>query len=490
MILAIDDGDVSIPTTPLEDPTMPREAAPLVTSLSLKRPVALGTENPAPSGVPSISTSAGSLAHLTSETLSRYRRAHATPVASPTTPDTASLAPPAAPLPALSTRLRRVNYDGLDALEIKVIHSSDSRLEDSVGISFNLLRDFLNPERMVDGLELLSSMGGVSSIGVFEMSIVSVAQEGTGMSPNPISTSVDPMVNSDVFNRMINASHHAQCQISHSERVLALLRFRPIMSYITLFLSLGHDVIPRSKQEHPEMFPRKINAMKFKYFLQLLALLESDAKSRRAISTLHDHLAYDRMFWNFRQELGITSLLMLALSELGLTMIAKQTGPRSLVVPEMASILSSSQGWWAFAQGTGPRVLNPLFGLGNVRYTIPQLLTFVRVEPMSAPTMHAIHLRCIERNPGTDFQLAIPQEPYLSSALSIFLGDHPIPVRYDANGNLSGKKIYIWNLAKWLVNTPDTTTVRDTNENKIPFSLFRTHLPPSEIDPALVEFYF
>ena len=270
MILAIDDGDVSNPTTPLEGPTTPREAAPPVTSLSLKRPAAPGTENPAPKRVPSISSSSGSLARLTSETLSRYHRALAAPVASPPTPDTAALAPPAPP-PALDTSLPGVNYDGLDALEIEVIQSSDSSLEDSVGICLDLLRDFLDPERMVDGLELLSSMGGVSSIGGFEMSIVSVAQEG--MSPNPFSTSVDPMVNSDVFDRMINASRHAQSQISHSERAIAVLRIRTIMSYITLFLTLEHAVISRTKREHPETFPGEINAMKLKYFHQLLALL-------------------------------------------------------------------------------------------------------------------------------------------------------------------------------------------------------------------------
>ena len=180
---------------------------------------------------------------------------------------------------------------------------------------------------------------------------------------------------------------------------------------------------------------------------------------------------------------------MLAVSGAGLTKIAKQTGPRSLVVPEMASILWSSQAWWAFAHDTGPRVLHTLFGRGDVCYTIPQLLTFVRVEPMTAPTMHTIHLRCIERNREKDFQLAIPQEPSLSSALSIFFGEHPIPVRYDPNGSLSGGGIYKRNLAKWPVNTPDTTTVWDTNKTEIPFGIFKTLLPPSEIDPALIVFY-
>ena len=117
---------------------------------------------------------------------------------------------------------------------------------------------------MVDGLELLSSMGGVSSSGSFEMSIVSVAQEG--ISPNPISTSVDTLVNSDVFDPMINSSRHAQSQISHSERNIARLKIRTIMSYITLFLTLEVAVVRRIKQEHPEMFPSEINAMKFKYF--------------------------------------------------------------------------------------------------------------------------------------------------------------------------------------------------------------------------------
>ena len=64
MIRAIDLGDVSNPTTPLEGRTTPQEAAPPVTSLSLNRPAVPGTKNPAPKHVPSISSSTGSLARL------------------------------------------------------------------------------------------------------------------------------------------------------------------------------------------------------------------------------------------------------------------------------------------------------------------------------------------------------------------------------------------------------------------------------------------
>ena len=261
------------------------------------------------------------------------------------------------------------------------------------------------------------------------------------------------------------------------------------MSYITLFLTLEYAVVPRMKVEHPDWSHQEIMGDKYRYFHQLLASRALPGpKPKDTMYKFRDHIGYGSRFWTFGQDIGIASLLMLGVSEHGLSTIARKTRPRSEQIPAMAAALSSSQTWWAFAHATGPRVLRTLFGLGNVRYTIPQLLTFVRAEPMPASTMSAIHQKCININLETDLQLHA-QEPGLSSVVSSFVGDRPIPVKYHPNGNLGNGQVEKRNLAKWLVNTSDTAVVRDTSKTEFPFTVFKTLLPPSEISTELVQFF-
>lgn len=85
---------------------------------------------------------------LTSRTLARYRLALAAPVASPPGPDTTPLAPPPARDVSLPMGLG-VSYDGLDALEVEVIQSSDFSPENLDDIALDLLRDFVDPEIIV-----------------------------------------------------------------------------------------------------------------------------------------------------------------------------------------------------------------------------------------------------------------------------------------------------------------------------------------------------
>ena len=127
---------------------------------------------------------------------------------------------------------------------------------------------------------------------------------------------------------------------------------------------------------------------------------------------------------------------------------------------------------------------------------------------MPASVMRGIHQRCLEQSLQTDFQLvpdsnlslaalslpapllaALSLSAPLSSAPSIFVRDCPIPIQYHPTGVLGDEQVQKRNLAKWLVHTPHTTMVMDTSKTQIPFSDFKTLLPPSEISPTLVEFF-
>ena len=508
---------LSAPPLTLSAPP-PTLSAPLPACLSIavrqKRPA----EEPAPEGplpkcgapltssplAPPVSP-LGALARLAPQAPQPSSGAHVPP----TPADAPALAAPVTPLlPEPSGLPVGVNYDGLNCLELDLIptsHGLPFSLYHDRGIAIELYNEFNDPERIVLALQLLATLSSDEDPGT-TMAVPA------GIVMNLVRTSIDPIA------RMIDASRRAQSHLGNSEKSLALLRMKTLMSYITLFLTLEHVVVPKLREEKPDWTPRQIESDKYRYFQQLLASSpdspQSTAPTRAfthsatntidqapapayvveppaSLYKLRDHIGYGRVFWSFGQELGIASLLMFAVSAYGLTKIAKQCGPRSGQIATMASALSSSQTWWAFAHGIGPRVIRTLFGSRDVTYTVPQLLQFVRSEPIPTTTMGEIHKVCREMNLETDVQLAANEPEPALSALTIFVGNSPIPVKYHPNGNLglAGEQVQRRNLAEWLVNTPDTMVVRDASGQEIPFHVFKTLLPPTQICPELVEFF-
>src|SRR5437588_6741377 len=107
---------------------------------------------------------------------------------------------------------------------------------------------------------------------------------------------------------------------------MEVLKIRTIISDNTLFFTLENVVLLKIRTEHRDWHSQLINSEKYKYFQQLLA---PTALSAHSIYKLRDHMAYGSIFWTFRQELGIASLLMAAVWGHGLTITAKRTGPQS-----------------------------------------------------------------------------------------------------------------------------------------------------------------
>lgn len=371
-----------------------------------------------------------------------------------------------------------VSYEGLDGLELDIIPLNDgipATLQSTSTLAFDLYNEFIDPDRMVEALQLLSIL---SSGGSIETSTITT-QEGS----SPFSVGQRQAANDDVLDRMLNASRHAQRQIENSPKAISILRMRTIMSYITLFLTLEHGVIPKMRAENPDWDNTRINGEKFQYFQRLLA---PSSDTKRSLYTFRDHISYGSTFWSFGQELGIASLLMLAVSGFALTTIAKKAGPRSRQIPMMATALLSSQAWWAFAHGVGAHTLHTLFGGESVPSTIPELLSHIRAEPMPACSMLAIHQRCLEKNLQTDVQPI--SKPALPS--SIFIGGLPIPISYHPTGVLDAKLVQKTNVLQWLLKSVDTMTVRDTTKAEVSFGILKSLLPPAEIRIELVELFY
>ena len=463
-------------------------------------------------------------------------------------------------LPEPSSSPTDIDYDGLDNLELELIpihHDLPISLGTESGLATDLYKEFIDPENIVQALELLCTLSGNEDPG---STIVL-----------PVSRALNPFSGGGSGNgiaaRMIDASRRAQKHLGDADRELALLRMRTLMSYITLFLTMEHVIVPRIRAEHPEWGNRKVDGEKYRYFHQLLtdtsagavggaasvvapaaaSAVAAPAPSTSATSAvaqakttkLRDHIAYGKKFWSYGKELGIASLLMLAVCGTALTKIAKQSEKKTGLVRGMAAALSASQTWWAFAHGIGPHASRALFGVCDVPYTIPTLLHFVQSEPVPATALGKIYERCNEKDletrfqaasndpspashPGTDdpssdpsshmgnpssapsfFHAAGLSAPLSSltaplssltagagpSGLAIAIGDSTIRVNYHPNGDLSGEEVERRNLGHWLAKTPGSKTVTDTSNAEVRFAVLKTLLPPSEISPELVEFY-
>lgn len=73
---------------------------------------------------------------------------------------------PPTPPPALDASLSiGAIYDSLDILEVDLIQSSDFSPATLEGIALDLYNDFVDPEKIIDALELLATLSSMGSMG-------------------------------------------------------------------------------------------------------------------------------------------------------------------------------------------------------------------------------------------------------------------------------------------------------------------------------------
>ena len=145
------------------------------------------------------------------------------------------------------------------------------------------------------------------------------------------------------------------------------------MSYITLFLTLEHVIVPQLREENPSETNKWIKGIKYQHFAE--DLLTTNPSSPSSGAKIRSHVQYGWSFWEYSQELGVESLLVFAVTEMGLTKIggASQSG-----IFEIATMLTTSDTWWAFTHAIGPATFRNLFGACDTLYTVPQLLNSIR----------------------------------------------------------------------------------------------------------------
>ena len=258
------------------------------------------------------------------------------------------------------------------------------------------------------------------------------------------------------------------------------------MSYIILFLTLEHAIVPQLKAEYPSETNKWIEGVKYQRFAEML--LASDPSSAASGPKIRSHVQYGRSFWEYGQALGVASLLVFAVSETGLSKIG---GASRSGIPEIAAMLTTSDTWWAFAHAIGPATFRTLFGACDTAYTVPQLLNSIRSQPLSGTTIKAFN-EAYERM-QLEFPLGGIQqpptelEPSENENWQIIIDGDALPIQRHPK-TLVSKKVVRRNLGNWLKNTPGEDVVVDAHGNNTPFSAFKTLLPPNDISNLLVDF--
>ena len=361
----------------------------------------------------------------------------------------------------------------LDQVELDLIEYPEGvRSANTANFTMNVVLQaaFTNAEVLINAVKLLSriSQGTNSESNIDPTTIpLALARSGNNLFPN-----------------LLAASCRANAHLKELEGTVWATRLKTIMSYIILFLTLEHAIVPQLKAENPNETNKRIEGIKYQRFAE--ALLASDPSSTSSGAKIRSHVQYGRSFWEYSQELGVASLLVFAVTETGLTKIG---GASRSGIPEIAAMLTTSDTWWAFAHAIGPATFRTLFGACDTAYTVPQLLNSIRSQPLSGTTIKAFN-EAYERM-QLEFPLRgiqqPPTEPSENENWQIVIDGDALPIQRHPK-TLVSKKVVRRNLGNWLKNTPGEDVVVDAHGNNTPFSAFKTLLPPNDISNTLVDF--
>lgn len=335
-------------------------------------------------------------------------------------------------------------HTALERLEVKLVRSHFTETSDlspigqHVTLTQELFQSFNNGEKMFVALQLLAT--------------VSSTQDSPAEAFNvPTTTPFSSLTTTTGPATMIEASRAAQKYIQRSEILPGLVRLQLLMSYMTLYLTIEKVIVPQLRLENPTWTEKRIAGEKYDFFYNVLNESNTEggsadlpmAKISRAPRKFRVDVGFGKVFWTLLQDLGVTALLGLAVSDLGLTTIARAMGPDSPQRQALRVALWASRGWWSFAHAIGPPTLRTFFGPRDISYTVPELLHKLRIEPLPTSSIELINRSCgtkgIKIGPATATNEAFPIPWTLKIGDTFVPISHhpsPIPVQGVQHGNI------------------------------------------------------
>ena len=358
---------------------------------------------------------------------------------------TIRVASPPATNPVNLPSLTQLSNEVRHALGIKLVKLHPIRPDGTAGPSIeynanevtvqNLFRSFTSGERMVSAILLLDAISkrpqsqdhahGLDLFGP----ITSLAEiEG----PSPIGG-------------VLVASRRAKRFLDNTEIHPSYLRLKTLMSYITLYFALEYAIVPHMRRINPTMGPKEISQRKYRYFYRLL-MENSDEHAEEPPDKFAKDISFGKTPWGLTGDLGIAALLMLAVGETGLTMVARATGPLSRGKAWLTTALSADRGWWSFAHAIGPATYRTFFGPRDTHFTAAQLLQMLRVEPLPTITALQINSICQQKKIEVALDAAVPTEAVDSVMWAFAVGECSIAIRRHPTAGLDQKfaEVDVW----------------------------------------------
>ena len=231
----------------------------------------------------------------------------------------------------------------------------------------SLFRTFTSGEKMVQAIQLSE----IASKRTQDVTPITSLAETDGSAP---------------LSRLLTASQRATIFLEDVDIHPFVLGLKALMSYITLYLTLEYAIVPRLKRHMPTAGPRAINAVKYRYFNNILAGRPHN-EAQEPPRSFAPNISYGKKFWYFVEQLGVAALLMLAVNETGLTVIARSMGESGEGAKWLMPALSGTLAWWCFAHAIGPATLRTLFGPRDIHYNIPNFSSSCETSPSLSPVL-------------------------------------------------------------------------------------------------------
>ena len=348
-------------------------------------------------------------------------------------------------------------HHGVELLEVELVERQTLDLKELASeqerCTHLVFRTFNNGEKMLLALQLLARVSFTVEPSTHAMSLPATTEFFSAISLS--GTCGSPL------GRVLAASRIAHRFLENAEINPPLLRIQTMMSYITLHITLEYAIVPELEQQHPTWGSRRIGGYKYTYFYQLLNDYSGGAgggASSSVLNTFRREIGYGKTFWSLLEELGVAAILMLAVAEPGLTVIARALGPESEQRGILTSALSSARGWWSFAHAIGPATLRTLFGPRDTQYTVPQLLHQLRKEPLPTTSLSLLNKSCERREIDIGTRPAHQEIAPPSWALEI--GRSTVLVTHHPRARLA-RKVRKGNVWEWLASDSRSKPVFD-----------------------------
>lgn len=242
---------------------------------------------------------------------------------------------------------------------------------------------FTNPESLCQTMELLETLGqrkelqgnshaSLADLSFFEPPEMDLASLSSGMK----------------LMKMVFAAGQAHDFISKNRKKAEEAKFKTILDYLNIYLTMKFGVVPAIKALHTEWTDHQVDSAKLAYLQDLIYESEGVKIEDRA---LENYVRYGKVYWKLTKACGVLVLVLLAVGGPGVTVIARKNGMQSNHIPLLGYKLRNNVVWLSACQAWGPVAVEIIFTNSQRHYTKTEMLTYLIAQPLPAKFLGGFH---------------------------------------------------------------------------------------------------